>query len=106
MTRLIKDRFGKWYKENEFYKYVNIFSPAFSTDVFSEQFLIDTGVIAEIRKFEDEPSVVDYLMFDMKIYAIWRYRHLHNCLISEAKAIVDKIQEDLERVKNEKVRTD
>lgn len=93
--KFYKDRFGKWYKENHFFGMAQVFSPAFPGETFSEKMFVDSGVITEVKEFKDEPSVIEYLKFDMKIEAVFRYYHLHKSTLAKAREMVDLMEKDL-----------
>lgn len=101
MTRLIKDRFGKWYKDTYFNTFAHIYESKVSTEVSLEKPFMKSGLITEIVEFEEEPSVIDYLKHDMRMEAIFRYYQLHNCSHKEAIRMVDKIQEDMYKLSSE-----
>lgn len=97
--KFYKDRFGKWYKENHFFGMAQVFLPAFPGGIFSEKMFVDSGVITEIKEFKNEPSVIEYLKFGMKIEAVFRYYRLHNSSLAKAREMVDLMSEDLRKNK-------
>lgn len=97
--KFYRDRFGDWHKEEQFFGMAQIFMPAFPGKTFSEKFLTENGCISEIIEFQNEPSVIDYLKFGMKIDAVWRYYHIHGCTLAKAREMVDKIKNDMEEFK-------
>lgn len=102
--KFYKDRFDKWHKEEDFLKMAQIFCPAFPNDVFLlPDYLKDSGCIHEEIEITN-PSVVDYLKMGMRVDAISCYYHAHNgCTLKEARDMVEKIEKDMEAIKNEKI---
>lgn len=96
-----KDRFNKWHTEDDFLEMAKLFTRAFPPGAF---YLIDhlekTGCIKE-KKNIAFPTVIDFLKMNMRFEAIKRYRDIHNSTLLEAREMVDKIQEDIERRNSE-----
>lgn len=93
-----KDRFNVWRKGYDFFNLANIFAGAFpgklcSEDVF-EKFFVDCGAITEIKRFQDEPDVIDYIKMGMKLDALARYQEIHGVGPKEA------LHEVAEMIKN------
>lgn len=71
--KFYKDRFGKWHNEEDFLKMAQIFCPAFPSDIyFLPSYLKDIGCIKE-EKILSNPSVIDYLLMNMRVEAIRHY---------------------------------
>lgn len=97
--KFYKDRFGKWHNEEDFLKMAQIFCPAFPSDIyFLPSYLKDIGCIKE-EKILSNPSVIDYLLMNMRVEAIRRYREIHGCTLMESWAEVEKIEKDMEDMK-------
>lgn len=94
--KFYKDRFGKWHNEEDFLKMAQIFCPAFPSDIyFLPSYLKDIGCIKE-EKILSNPSIIDYLLIDMRVEAIRRYREIHGCTLMEARKEVGKIEKNME----------
>lgn len=97
--KFYKDRFGKWHNEEDFLKMAQIFCPAFPSDIyFLPSYLKDIGCIKE-EKILSNPSVIDYLLMNMRVEAIRRYWEIHGCTLMESRAEVEKIEKDMEDMK-------
>lgn len=94
--KFYKDRFNIWHEEEEFYKMAQIFICAFPEKTYSEKFFVDNGVISEIKEFQSEPDVIDYLKMGMKVAAVRRYYHIHGGTLKESREMVEKIEKDME----------
>lgn len=95
--KFYKDRFGKWYTEEDFLKMAQIFCPAFPRGIFFlPAYLKDSGCIKE-EKVLSNPTVIDYLKMGMRVEAVRCYYHIHEGVtLKEAKDMVEKIEEDME----------
>lgn len=51
-----------------------------------------------VRIFDHEPTVIEYLKMGRTIDAVYRYRELHKCDLRTAKDMVDKIREDMHKM--------
>lgn len=100
--KFYKDRFGKWHNEEDFLKMAQIFCPAFPSDIyFLPSYLKDIGCIKE-EKILSNPSVIDYLKMGMKVEAIRCYYHIHDSItLKESREMVEKIEKDMEKMKND-----
>lgn len=97
-----KDRLGKWHKYDDYMAMAQLFVPGFPANyVHLHDYLKRTCCIQE-EKYIESPSVVDYLLMEMRVEAIKRYRDIHKCDLLEAKNMVDQIEKDMEDMKNGK----
>lgn len=95
--KFYKDRFNKWHNEESFLNMMNIFKPCFFNGC-SYKNVVDL-VCNDTKVFQEEPSVIDYLLMDMRLKAIKRYRDIHGCDLLEARDMVEKIEKDMEEFK-------
>ena len=51
-----------------------------------------------VRVFDHEPTVIEYLKMNRTIDAVFRYRDLHKCGLLTAKDMVNKIREDMHKM--------
>lgn len=91
-----KDRFNVWHEDRDFFHMADIFAGAFPAKSRSEEFFVDCGAISEIKRFQDEPDVIDYLKMGMKVAAVRRYYYIHGVTLKESREMVEKIQKDME----------
>lgn len=97
-----KDRLGKWHKYDNYMEMAQLFVPGFPANyVHLHDYLKRTCCIQE-EKCIDRPSVVDFLLMDMRIDAIKLYRDIHGCNLMEARSMIEKIEKDMEDMKNGK----
>lgn len=91
-----KDRFNVWRKDYDFFNLADIFAGAFHGKLCTEKFFVDCGAITEIKRFQDEPDVTDYIKMDMKLDAISRYQEIHGVGPKEALHEVTEMIKNME----------
>lgn len=99
--KFYKDRFGKWYTEDKFMNMLSIFSPLICTysELITEDLLVRAGCITKVRTLNN-PSVVDLLLMNLKVDAVFLYRDIHKTTIIPAKRMVDMIESDMWNIKH------
>lgn len=101
--KFYKDHFGKWHDEKSFFDMAKIFQPCFSV---CHSCAFECGYngdiirlcCSDVKEFNVSPSVIDYLLMDMCIDAIKRYREIHGCTLMKAREMVEKIEKDMEEM--------
>lgn len=101
--KFYKDRFGKWHTEDKFMNMASIFSPLICTysALITEDLLVRAGCITKVRTL-NKPSVIDLLLMNLKVDAVFLYRDIHKTTITVAKRMVDRMESDMWDIKHNK----
>lgn len=100
--KFYKAKNGQWYGEEKFWEMANIFKYCFHGSLSLDMECgYDADIVRltcdEVKVFDGEPSVIDYLKMDMHADAVLRYYHIHEgTTLREARDMVDKIEKDME----------
>lgn len=94
MVKFYKDARGGVWSEKDIRRVYIAFRDIMSFEGYGN-FIenIENSTRWEVKGFDSEPSVVEYLKLDMTIQAIKRYRDINHCTLLEAKEEVYKMKE-------------